>query len=750
MKAKVERGDGFRGILDYALGKDGGNAVEIIGGNMHGTDSRALAAEFGLSREARPGVKSPVWHTSLSLPPGERIDSEKWAAVADDFIDGMGLTGHQWCLIRHHDTDHDHVHIVASRIALDGEIFHGKFEAKRAIALTQQLEERHGLTRTKGLEAGPSPKKAPSRQEIEQAARTGDAPPRLMLQQIIDAALEGGGGSVFDLMDRLEAAGVTAIPNTAKTGKMNGFAFEFAGIRFKGSDLGKSYTWKGLQERGVTYEQERDGEALRARAGEALAAAGQIDGGRPMAADPAPGPAGAGSDRADGRAADGGPDAGDRPEGDPRPGRGRDESGLGERREGPGAGDDRGRAGGDDAERDGQGRQIVLGDDPQSGGSDGGAGHPDALDSPGRSGSVRPDDWSPLADRVADLATGAYPSVLEDRPGDPVSPATEAKRKAWDAQHGALQSPAYRLTLMSRADGLATFNVGKEKGPKGTEKTYSASEVRALIPYLSSHNAKGRDVYVTPMDPGHHYIVVDDMTEASLSDFLAAGYAPALIQESSAGNRQAILKVPKLPGKDEQQAANAVVVDLNRRYGDPRFGGVIHPFRMAGFSNKKAGRQNAFTRLLKAAGGLCARTLAQLDAARQRLVQDRIPTHPSAPSMRREGGKPKALPAPASAAQEAFDRARMKAVGLAEHMGWGRDESRLDHRAAQEMSRSGWGRDDIAAAILARSPDLVERHRDPLGYAIRTAENASIDRAGPPEPQGDHPQDDQPKGPGDM
>lgn len=284
MKAKVERGSGFRGALNYNLGKEGGSACEIIGGNMFGTDARTLAAEFGLSREARPGVSRPVWHTSLTLLKGENLDSDKWCEVVADFMEGMGLSDHQHVVIRHHDTDLDHIHIVASRISLDGGLWHGRFDAKRAIALTQELEEKHGLTRTKGLDDGPAPVKAPTRKEIERSIRTGDAPPRMILQQIVDAALSEP-GSVFDFMDRIEAAGATARPNVATTGRMNGFSFEFGGVPFKGSDLGKSYTWKGLQERGLSYEQDRDGEALRDRARRALGETGEIDGGSPGAAD---------------------------------------------------------------------------------------------------------------------------------------------------------------------------------------------------------------------------------------------------------------------------------------------------------------------------------------------------------------------------------------------------------------------------------------------------------------------------------
>ena len=742
MKAKVERGGGFRGALNYGLGK--GDACEIVGGNMSGTDPQTLAAEFALSRQTRPGVARPVWHTSLTLPEGERLDSEKWSEIAADFMEGMGLSGHQYVVIRHHDTDLDHIHIVASRIGLDGGLWHGRFDAKKAITLTQDLEEKYDLIRTRGLDS-PSPKKAPTRQEIEQSLRTEEASTRLVLQGILDAALSDP-GSVFDFMDRIEAAGAVARPNVATTGRMNGFSFELNGVPFKGSDLGKSYTWKGLQARGVTYEQERDGEALRERARRAFGGAGENDGRGPDALDRAPGSAG------------GGPGATDRGADDCRARYGecverdRQEVGGGDRfgprggREVPVSDHLDADPGGIITDGDREGYENSR--DPSSGdnSTDRGTGQPTAADRSRPIGSVWSDDWIPVADRVADLAAGTYPATLEDRPGGPVTPAIAAKQKAWDQQHQALQSPEYRLTLMSRVDGLSSFNVGKGRGPDGTEKFYAPDEVRSLIPYLSVQNARGRDIYLTPIDQEHHYIVVDDTTETSLGDLLSAGYRPALVQESSAGNRQAVLKVPKERGRDEQKAANEVVVNLNRRFGDPAFSGVVHPFRMAGFSNKKPGRNNAFTRIVEAVGGICTRTMEQLDAIRVRIVGERTATpNPNLPDAPRS--RVADLPVASNASEAAFDRARQQAEGLAAHMGWQRDESRLDYRAAQTMAEDGWSRDEIAAAILTRSPNLGDRHRKPVDYAARTAENVTIESEAEPQGEQATQEPDRPEGP---
>ncbi|MEI3781763.1 relaxase, partial [Pectobacterium brasiliense] len=50
---------------------------------------------------------------------------------------------------------------------------------------------------------------------------------------------------------------IRVVPNIASTGKMNGFSFEYQGIAFKASQLGKGYSWSALQHR-LDYQPERD------------------------------------------------------------------------------------------------------------------------------------------------------------------------------------------------------------------------------------------------------------------------------------------------------------------------------------------------------------------------------------------------------------------------------------------------------------------------------------------------------------
>lgn len=267
MKAKVSRGGGFRGALNYVFDV-GPHAThtknsERVGGNMAGQAPRELAAEFSAVRQLRPDISRPVWHCSLSLPPGERLSAEEWDAVASDFLQHMGFdqAATPWVAVRHQDTDKDHIHILLSRVALDGKVWHGKWEARRAIEATQELERIHGLVLTPGLGDERAELKAMSAAEINRAVRTGEEPPRQRLQLLVEAAISDK-PSALQLAERLEAAGVSVRANLASTGRMSGFSFEIGGVAFKGSDLGARYKWAGLQKAGVTYVEARDREGL--------------------------------------------------------------------------------------------------------------------------------------------------------------------------------------------------------------------------------------------------------------------------------------------------------------------------------------------------------------------------------------------------------------------------------------------------------------------------------------------------------
>jgi len=85
-----------------------------------GETPKELSAEFKLSRELRPNLNRVVYHSSLSLPPGENLNDQQWKEVANKYMSHMGFDGSQFVAVKHQDTEHSHIHILASRVRLDG------------------------------------------------------------------------------------------------------------------------------------------------------------------------------------------------------------------------------------------------------------------------------------------------------------------------------------------------------------------------------------------------------------------------------------------------------------------------------------------------------------------------------------------------------------------------------------------------------------------------------------------------------
>ncbi|KDH37900.1 hypothetical protein AE09_04462 [Klebsiella pneumoniae BWH 46] len=241
----------FAGVVLYSLKSGSHHKITpyIIGGNMTGSAAAELISEFEGTRLLRPGVAKPVWHNSLRLPKGETLSVRQWAAFADDYMTRMGFTEtHLRCYIMHDDSDGQHIHIIANRINMvGGKLYLGKNENLISTRIISELEKVHKLTQTtSAISSHSQEKRKPSRNELMMAERTTTPCPRSTLQSLIDNALTGR-PDLLTFIAMLEKVDVSCKPNIASTGKMNGFSFQYQGIGFKASQLGKKYGWSSLQ-----------------------------------------------------------------------------------------------------------------------------------------------------------------------------------------------------------------------------------------------------------------------------------------------------------------------------------------------------------------------------------------------------------------------------------------------------------------------------------------------------------------------
>ena len=262
MKGSVAKtGKSFKNRVDYILKDD----HDFICSNMASDYNNVsdLTDEFKIVSSFRQDIKKPVFHAFLSLPKNEHLTDEQWQEIAKDYLKEMNVNieKHQYICVRHNDTDQDHIHIVANRVGLDGSVWLGPHSAFNTIAACERLEVKHGLTITQSLKGQKSDVSAPTKAEIEQALRTGEKPARLVLQASLQAAMTGK-PDLETFVERLQAVGIEPRFNVASTGNVAGVSFSVNDIAFKGSQLGKKYSWNTIKGK-VKYDKNRDDELVR-------------------------------------------------------------------------------------------------------------------------------------------------------------------------------------------------------------------------------------------------------------------------------------------------------------------------------------------------------------------------------------------------------------------------------------------------------------------------------------------------------
>ena len=237
---------------------------------MCGSDAAELSREFTFSRRINPNVQRVVYHASLSVPASEKLSDEKWRAIsqrsasrrANDYLQGMGFNANQYVMVKHSDTQHNHVHIVASRIRMtDGSCVSDSWDYKRSERLLRQLESKYQLSTPirKHIE-----KRSPTTGEQRMKRRTGENSVREKIQNAIDL-LSKTKPRLPELIQQLSLVGINTRLKITRNGIIQGISYELEDIAFRSSKLGKAYSLNGLQKyRLIDFDPQRDLAALRA------------------------------------------------------------------------------------------------------------------------------------------------------------------------------------------------------------------------------------------------------------------------------------------------------------------------------------------------------------------------------------------------------------------------------------------------------------------------------------------------------
>ena len=154
--AKISKGSGFRGIMDYLLDPD--KRPRIIGGCVFTSTAADLAREFRMVANLRRSVTKPVRHFSISFAPEDgTVDDVIKEAISLRILDGLGYAECQFITVDHHRDDpghdyahhHDHMHILTNAVTSKGEYVRDSFDAYRMQAILREVERDFGLREIK-------------------------------------------------------------------------------------------------------------------------------------------------------------------------------------------------------------------------------------------------------------------------------------------------------------------------------------------------------------------------------------------------------------------------------------------------------------------------------------------------------------------------------------------------------------------------------------------------------------------------
>ena len=211
--------------------------LEVEGVRKH--DLRLMAQDFEMQQTWANQLKEkPVLHAVLSFPHGENPGDEKLVEISNRFLQKVGAADTQHIIAKHTDKEHLHVHILANRVSNTGAIVGEGLVIERGIKAARELTEEYHLKPDRGKDLS---------QTNRQALHEPDAK-RYRLYEAIKEMLPAC-QRMEELEMRLLERGISTRYRIDRgSGERQGISFRIENYCFKGSEVDRAYSLKGLEQ----------------------------------------------------------------------------------------------------------------------------------------------------------------------------------------------------------------------------------------------------------------------------------------------------------------------------------------------------------------------------------------------------------------------------------------------------------------------------------------------------------------------
>ena len=230
--------------LDYIF-REGKLGSRLAFHNLCSREPKTIYEEMKVVSDYNSRCRNKFLRIEIGIAPQDekRLPVSELMRIAHLFAKQMGLDNHQWVAVTHKDTDNRHIHIIANRISLYGEVYDTTFVSNRAARVAEEISREKNLTIAKEVKTDKKHQKEKSNPTREQTKKE--------VQQICYALLDKykgtgvTGHSMF--LYELNKNGITIERMKNKQDKVYGLKFSYGEHTFKASEIGREFGYRSLQ-----------------------------------------------------------------------------------------------------------------------------------------------------------------------------------------------------------------------------------------------------------------------------------------------------------------------------------------------------------------------------------------------------------------------------------------------------------------------------------------------------------------------
>ena len=230
--------------LDYIF-KEGKLGSRLAFHNLCSREPKTIYEEMKVISDYNSRCRNKFLRIEIGIAPKDekRLPVSELMGIAHLFAKRMGLDNHQWVAVTHKDTDNRHIHIIANRISLYGEVYDTIFVSNRAAKVAEEISREKGLTIAKEVKTDKKYQKEKSNPTREQTKKEVQQICYSLLNKYKGTGITGHSMFLYELNKN----GIAIERMKNKQGKVYGLKFSYAGQSFKASEIGREFGYHSLQ-----------------------------------------------------------------------------------------------------------------------------------------------------------------------------------------------------------------------------------------------------------------------------------------------------------------------------------------------------------------------------------------------------------------------------------------------------------------------------------------------------------------------